>query len=90
MATKVPAMASIRRRSPSDASIEIIRISTHIEQGLKPSSRPMMIVNNGKPRSLTPICRPTKGMSTESPAAGLHSPASARPQVSPAATGNRA
>jgi len=39
-ATNVPAMASIRRRSLSGASSEIIRISTHIEHGLKPSRSP--------------------------------------------------
>ena len=42
-------MASMRGRLFSGASSEIIRISTHIEQGLKPSSNPIASVNIGKP-----------------------------------------
>ena len=44
-------MASMRLRSLSVASSEIIRISTHIEQGFRPSSRPIAIVNAGRPTS---------------------------------------
>ena len=46
---KVPAMANMRGRSFKGASSEISRISTHIEQGLKPSNNPIANVNSGRP-----------------------------------------
>ena len=42
-------MASIRLRSFIGASSEIISSSTHIEQGLKPSSRPIVSGERGQP-----------------------------------------
>jgi hypothetical protein len=52
-------MASMRLRSLSVASSEIIRISTHIEQGFRPSSRPMAMVKAGRPTSSSVIVRPS-------------------------------
>jgi len=68
--TKVPAIASMRGRSFSGASSEIISSSTHIEQGLKPSSVPMASVNSGRPMSSSDSVRPRKPLSKRSGGAG--------------------
>ena len=56
-------MATMRRRSPTAASIEIIRISTHIEHGLKPSRSPIADGEEGQAprRRGSRACRSTAG-----------------------------
>jgi hypothetical protein len=62
----VPAIASIRGRSFSGASSEIISSSTHIEHGLKPSSSPIASVKAGSPTSASASVRPRKEISKRS------------------------
>ena len=59
-------MANIRSRLFMGASREIISINTHMEQGLSPSSKPMAIVNSGKPTSSSDSLRPKKSRKKES------------------------
>jgi len=73
--TKVPAIASMRLRSFSGASSEIISSSTHIEQGLKPSSRPIASVKAGSPTSSSVTVWPNRV--TEKASSGAAAPAPA-------------
>ena len=66
-------MATMRRRSPTAASIEIIRISTHIEHGLKPSRSPIATVKRGSPTSSRLTRLPIHGRSM-TPASGTGCP----------------
>ena len=67
--TKVPATRAIRRRSRRCTSSDSRKSSTHIAQGLKPSSRPRARVNSGSPRRET-LSGPTSRVSTLPGAAG--------------------
>ncbi len=55
----MPAIASIRGRSLSGASSEIISSSTHIEHGLKPSSIPITNVKSGRPTCSSETVKPS-------------------------------
>ncbi len=66
ISTNVPAIASMRRRLFSGASSEIISSSTHIEHGLKPSSRPIASVKAGSPTSSSVRVRPKRETSNDS------------------------